>query len=271
MLDAAVALYRARLRTIVARAFAVVVPVQVVITLIALSARRESTEVVFSDGSTVQVESTGNGQLGASFVILLLVVLASQVVTAAAVGPLASAYTGLVPDRGRRMRLSRVAGVLAVVSAVTLAGFAMCVLPGVALFTLWSVAIPVVALEDTSVFRAIGRSQRLVGRSYLRALGLVATASVLTSLLGFALGTGVNAWVFNGGDETAALVVQGIANALALSLSEPLLAAALVTLYFDVRIRHEGFDVQVLMQRNDARHLARRSAPRSPVGPAPLV
>jgi len=36
-------------------------------------------------------------------------------------------------------------------------------------------------------------------------------------------------------------------------LTTPFVATAIVVLYFDLRIRDEAFDVQLLMQRNDAR------------------
>ncbi len=36
-------------------------------------------------------------------------------------------------------------------------------------------------------------------------------------------------------------------------LTTPFVATAIVVLYFDLRTRDEGYDVQLLMQRNDAR------------------
>ena len=54
------------------------------------------------------------------------------------------------------------------------------------------------------------------------------------------------------------VIGQSIANTIAGVLTTPFVATAIVVLYFDLRIRDEAFDVQLLMQRNDA-------APRSRV------
>ena len=53
---------------------------------------------------------------------------------------------------------------------------------------------------------------------------------------------------------TVAVVIgQSIANSIAGDTHDTLRATAIVALYFDLRIRDEAFDVQLLMQRNDAR------------------
>ena len=56
--------------------------------------------------------------------------------------------------------------------------------------------------------------------------------------------------------EVGMPISQGIANTVVAVLTTPFLAAAIVACYFDLRIRNEAFDVQLLMQRNDARHAA---------------
>ena len=53
------------------------------------------------------------------------------------------------------------------------------------------------------------------------------------------------------------MIAQGIANAIAALLTTPFVAAAIVALYFDLRIRDEAFDVQLAMQRNDTSTRAR--------------
>ncbi len=49
------------------------------------------------------------------------------------------------------------------------------------------------------------------------------------------------------------MIAQSIASTIAGVLTTPFVAAAIVTLYFDLRIRDEAYDIQLMMQRNDAR------------------
>ena len=64
----------------------------------------------------------------------------------------------------------------------------------------------------------------------------------------------------NGGNTAAGVISQGVATTVVAVFTTPFIAAAIVACYFDLRIREEAFDVQLLMQRNDARHAAARTA-----------
>jgi hypothetical protein len=59
--------------------------------------------------------------------------------------------------------------------------------------------------------------------------------------------------VRHGNSIVAIVIGQSIASAIAAILTTPFIATATVVLYFDLRIRNEAFDVQLLIQRNDAR------------------
>ena len=52
---------------------------------------------------------------------------------------------------------------------------------------------------------------------------------------------------------------RGIANSIANTVTWPFVAAAILVCYFDLRIRDEGFDVQLLMQSVDDRYAAARA------------
>jgi hypothetical protein len=80
--------------------------------------------------------------------------------------------------------------------------------------------------------------------------------------------SGVNLWLHHGAGSDAAVITQGFASAVSATITTPLIAAAAVAIYFDCRIRDEAFDVQLLMQRNDARHAA-PPPPPSAMQPAP--
>jgi len=56
-----------------------------------------------------------------------------------------------------------------------------------------------------------------------------------------------------GGGTVATVIGQSTANAISAAIVTPFAATAIVVLYFDLRIRDEAFDVQMLMQRDHER------------------
>ena len=69
--------------------------------------------------------------------------------------------------------LGRLAVADVVLAVATLAGTALFVIPGIVLFTLWSLVGPVITIEDRSVMSAFGRSWRLVRPHFWFTLFLV--------------------------------------------------------------------------------------------------
>ena len=69
--------------------------------------------------------------------------------------------------------LGRLAAADVLLALATLVGLVLFVVPGVVLFTLWSLVGPVITIEDRSVFSAFRRSWRLVGSSFWLTLFLV--------------------------------------------------------------------------------------------------
>ena len=86
----------------------------------------------------------------------------------------------------------------------------------------------------------------------------------LSQLLVIALSSGLTAglgWVIQAGDSpTADVIAQSVGNAVASILTIPFAATALVALYFDLRIRAEAFDVQMMIARLDERPRGRHDA-----------
>jgi hypothetical protein len=84
-------------------------------------------------------------------------------------------------------------------------------------------------------------------------LGLVLTAQLLAAVVNGGLAVVAHLLLRSSGGTVAAVIAQGIATTIASVLTTPFAATAIVVLYFDLRIRDEAYDVQLLMQRNDAR------------------
>jgi hypothetical protein len=253
MLDASVALFRARFVRLILVTAVVVVPVQAFTTLVLLSAESDASFGLnlspFSTGSTNEVDAESAAvQLGAFVVVLFVSVAATAFVLAVCTRIVADAYidhgeaTGeTVRIVGRRFFAVLILSVLVAITQVA-----------VITIVLFAVAVPILVLEGVGVFRAMGRSASLTISNFWRSLGIVVTSQVLASVVSFGLAAAV-ALLLRDSGEGANVIAQGVANAIASALTTPFLAAAVVVLYFDLRIRSEGFDVQLLMQRDDAR------------------
>ena len=73
----------------------------------------------------------------------------------------------------RVLPLGRLIGADVLLALATLVGLALFVVPGVIVFTLWSLVGPVITIEDRSVVSALRRSQQLVRPCFWLTLGLV--------------------------------------------------------------------------------------------------
>ena len=78
-----------------------------------------------------------------------------------------------LPEIWRVLPLGRLVAADVVLAVATLVGLALFVLPGVVVFTMWSLIGPVITIEDLSVRAALGRSWRLVRPHFWLTLCLV--------------------------------------------------------------------------------------------------
>jgi hypothetical protein len=253
ILDAAVTLYRARFGQLVRYAAFVVVPVQVLLTLVFLSAQPDHFNVTLNANATPQL-SSGRAELAATFVVLVVGVLTHAFVSAVTTRVVADEYIGYPEPAGQAARTAArrylaVLGVAVLVGLAELAGLFFCFVGVFAAQALFAVAIPVVILERRPVLTAMGRSWELTRTHFWHVLGLILSASILSALLNVGLTAVLNVWSAHGASPTSLAIAQGIANGLAMLLTAPFVAAAIVALYFDLRIRDEAFDVQMALNQ----------------------
>jgi hypothetical protein len=259
ILDTAVVLYRARFTRLARVAAAIVIPVQALSAIVLISAQPDSISFGVTGSVTPHYDSNAFAtQLGAIVVVLLVTVLSTAVVTAVCARIAGDAYIGrdsVARDAARavRPRFFAVVGVSLVVLVSEGIGLVFCFVGALFPLTVFAVAIPVLVLEGVGVWAATGRSFALTKGHAGHVLGLVLTVQLLVAVLNVALGSGVSFLLRSGSGVAAAVVGESIANAVAGILTTPFVATAIVVLYFDLRTRDEGYDVQLLMQRNDAR------------------
>jgi hypothetical protein len=250
ILDAAAALYRARFGQLVGWAAVIVVPVQVLLTIVLLSAQPDRFSVNITGNATPQFD-TNRAQLGATVVVLVVGLLTNAFIVAVTTRIVANQYVDHAETSGRLLsttgrRVFGVIGVSVVVALCQAIGLLFCLVGTFVPLALFSAAIPALLLERKSAGAALRRSIELTKSHFWHVIGVVLAATMLGTLLNAALAAGLNIFAQNTGTATI-VVAQGAANAVASVLTTPFVAAATVALYFDLRIRDEAFDVQMAM------------------------
>lgn len=118
-------------------------------------------------------------------------------------------------------------------------GMFLLVLPGFYLMVLWLLLGPVVVIEGIAGPRALGRSRELIKGNWWRSFGIFMLAAILAALV-----SGGFQYVF-----AFVPFVGGILNGLVASVAFAFSSLVLVSLYFDLRCRHEDFDLQLLAEQ----------------------
>lgn len=195
----------------------------------------------------------------------ILSLLGTVLVQASSIAALAQAYQGEEPDwrvslRAGGRRLLAVLAALLVTSLVAGIGLLFCLLPGILLYTMWSVTPAVVVAEQKGPLAALGRSWNLVKGRLWPVLGALVLAYLLyfvaSQILGLAASTFALADAASG---TVSFLPNVVASAVVSVLAAPFLAAVVTIIYFDLRVRKEGYDLELM-----ARDLRLMESPRRP-------
>ena len=258
ILDGAFKLLKANWRTVLLITAAFVVPLHLIS---ALAQRNLYSGRSFFDAvsnPTLQSGNADNARLVVGGVVALVSLLITPFVAGAISKVVAASYLGGEETVGSALRATgRRTGALLgswfLVHLCELIAALFCVLPALIPMTLFVAVAPAIVIEDLGAIRGMRRSWRLISPRLFPTMGIALVAGLLASVVGNALGT----------------VPTFAALAIGLKYGWPLLAAgsilsALVTtpfvaivatlIYFDGRIRQEGFDLQIM-----ADELARRS------------
>jgi len=249
--------------TLVRAVVVVVLPVQVLSTIILISSLPDDVQLDSSTsfdptvepGATLSVSDVAAFAAGAGASVLLSF-LAGLLAAGACYRAIASAYLGertgwrdSLRFAGRRVH--SIIWVTILAAFVSLLGAIACILPGVYLWVAFSVAVPVLMTEGARGRRALGRSRRLVSGFWWRAFAIVLLGGILTGILGAAIGA-LAAGITSVGSGSSTLVfgVQEVfTGTVSDVLTTPLTAAFTTILYFDLRVRKEAFDLQLLADR----------------------
>ncbi|HEX4573744.1 MAG TPA: hypothetical protein VH158_01335 [Gemmatimonadales bacterium] len=188
---------------------------------------------------------------GLNLLTRLLDALGSVLVAGATMRVVSDAYLGRSPRLGEALgfawsRGGLVFGAGLAAGLVTLLAMLALVIPGIVVACGYSVAQQVAALETSTSGNALSRSWALTKGFKRKALvlWLVALVLVVVSIGGVAV-LGGAATALSSALEAPATIVL----AVMLLLLYPLITCVFTLFYYDLRVRKEGFDLQVLGQQ----------------------
>jgi len=259
VLDGAIKLYVRNARTLIGIVAAVSVPLQIISGLVLLSVVTKGDQVggsVFAlhaqqnqSGATSSQSVDGAVQL----VRLVITGVTGVLCTAGCVRAVSDAYVDRTPSIGGSLGVAvRRLPVLIVMEIVRYIGLILAsialIIPGVWLYGAWGVATPALLVEELGPVKALGRSRRLVRRRWWPVAAVLLVSNILAVVVGSALQALFAA--VDGFSSHPALLPAVLALVLGATVTsilvQPFTAAVTTVLYYDLRVRHEGYDMQVL-------------------------
>jgi glycerophosphoryl diester phosphodiesterase family protein len=253
ILDVAVKICLSHWRTLLKAVLVVVVPVQIVGTLINADYTVDQFDFG-SDSAQTPAETIDelNQYLGGLAVSGVLQILAVLLATAACFRAIAQAYLGEQTDWRSSLNYAlRLAPALLLITLLNalgvLLGLLLFVLPGIWLYVAWAFATPVLLVEGLRGTVALKRSFRLVQGRWWRTFGVLLVGFILAAIISAVVEAVFLIGIVVGEDNDAlVLVLSTIAGIIGLAVTTPFQAALLAVLYFDLRVRKEGFDLELL-------------------------
>jgi hypothetical protein len=255
-LDASIKIVRAQWRTFALVILVVVGPIQVLSLLITAST---------TDGYSVDATLGGNSAVrysdqaaytGGRVVIAMLTLVSYLLGTVACYRAVADTYLGRPTSARASLTFAlRRLGPTLWLTLLFVAGIALAVvaliLPAIWLAVAWSVAVPAMLVEGLGATGALRRSFGLTKGRWWATLGRFVVANILIYVVTLAVTFAVLLVALLVVDKSsfAALLLEHVGSLLGALVTTPLLAAVTVLVYFDLRVRKEGFDLALLAER----------------------
>jgi hypothetical protein len=261
ILDASVKVYLRNARVLIGLAAIVLVPIQILNAALLLNIVSGDSEVPVS-GSFSSLSANGQGHpvhvaafLGASATTDILGGLANLLITAACVKAVSDTYLDQPTSVGASLRsaLRRLGSLLwmdIILGIGLVFAFIALVIPGVWLYVAWSVATPVLLIERKRGPSAIGRSFALVRGRWWPTAGVLLLSFLLVAIVSGALSGLLLAFLLGGSHGAAVkVIVSSFTSGIASMLTRPFQAVVVTILYYDLRVRRDGYDLELLAEQ----------------------
>lgn len=257
-LDVAIKLYRSHFGTLVRIVLIVSAPAQILLGFMRASIRDidSATGDLGYDPVTGTYTEVDGKKLAAALagfaVVGIISLLTSELANGATFRAVGAAYLGEAQDwkssiRYAVKRLRSIIWLTIAKNFIIVCGFIACVIPGIYFYAAYGVATPALMLEGTKGRKALRRSKDLVKGRWRPVAGVLLLSSILTGIINSAI-SGIAAGVLFTNNEIASDVAQVIGGIIGSALTVPILAAIITVLYIDLRVRKEGFDLEMLAE-----------------------
>jgi hypothetical protein len=274
-LDASIKIVRARWQTLALVMVVISLPIQIANVVIISS----TTDVyqagtgIFSTNHQATTYSDDGAYAAGQAIRIALAFLAYLLGTVACYRAISDAYLGRASGARESLayatnRLGATLWLTMVLFAGLVVAFIALIIPFIWLTVAWSVAYPVMLVEGTGGIGALKRSFRLTESRWWATLARILVAYILVSVVTSVFSLAVIGVAGSVVDDTSfgALVIEQGVGLLTSLVTTPFLAAVATLVYFDLRVRKEGFDLALLAERMGGPAAA---GPPSPAPPAP--
>jgi len=258
ILDAAIKLYMRNARTMCRAAAFVVVPLQAISAVVLMS--------IYSSGNDIPIGYTNSfrtvpaadlhARTGANGIILLFTLISNAVVLAACIRAVSAAYVDQPVSVGESLRfggrrLLPLLGMDVLIVLGFLVTFIALVVPCFWFYAATAVAAPVLLIEHQGPARSIRRSIGLVKGRWWATAGTLLLANIMVEILTAIVSGLVTALVLSSSNPSVPFVafVAFLSGTVSGVLLLPFRATVTTVLYYDLRIRHEGYDLHLLAEQ----------------------
>jgi len=246
ILDAAIKLYRAQWRPMMAIVAIALVPITFLQTFLTRSFGSP-----FSTGSATLPADFDSTLITSAVLGLIQVLVIQPFLTAAVAKASADVYLGhqVVVGPTFRFAVSKIHSILWIsilYGLAVLLGFVLLIVPAIIVWVRFVFGSTVLVVEGRKGSQALGRSWRLAQGHFWKLLGTLLLANIMASVVEGILsipGAVAFAAVGSGGWPLYAIGLS-----VAAILTTPFTTLITVLLYFDLRIRKEAFDLEVMAQ-----------------------
>jgi hypothetical protein len=259
VIDAGIHITRSRFRDLAILVAIVAVPAQILQFLVAISTPGAGFSFDLTVGPDASPVETGDvlTQLAATLLAFVIGLLTTWLATAACTEVISSTYLG--GRAGWKESLAKawsrfvsLIGANLLILLIAGAGFLAFVIPGIWLFVAYTVAVPAIIVEGIRGPAALGRSFRLVRHRWWPVFAIVLVGQLLIAVVQFFVTLPVLPVLLLTRDSVVAgLLATAVSTVVATVLTQPFVAALVVVIYYDLRVRKEGFDLALMAQRLD--------------------
>jgi hypothetical protein len=255
MLDVAIKIYTKHAWTLFKLVAFLVAPGQLIGAFISTSAaspavaRGPGNRILFANPSDLHT------YIAATVVVSILGLIVTIIATAGCFKAVSDAYLGETPEVGTSLRYAfRRTGSLLWLTFITivlvLLGFLACVIPGIWLWISWTVATPALLFEGRKGTKALRRSFNLIKGRWWRTLGALIVSFLIVLVVGSIVGVIFSKTVFHAAEDSffVRAMLQAVGGTIAGVLTTPFQAALVTIIFFDAKVRNEGFDLQLLAE-----------------------